>query len=108
MPIAVSMTEVVAGNALRRAFQDAVTTGELTISSVQTVVFAFSFVQYRTCRVPELRPGKKSAICFHVRFFFSFKSTSSWSSSGVNLSFGPRGRAAGGGIPSCPTTLGGP
>jgi hypothetical protein len=24
------------------------------------------------------------------------------------LSFGPRGRAAGGGIPSCPTTLGGP
>lgn len=80
----------------------------LTISSVQTVVLALSFVQYRTCRVPELRPGKKSAICFQVRFFFSFRSTSSWSSSGVNFNFGPRGRGAGGGMPCAPTTLGGP
>jgi hypothetical protein len=92
VPFVVSMSEVVAGITQRRAFQDVVTTGELTISSVQTVVFALSFVQYRTCSVPELRPGKKSAICFQVRFFFSFKSTSSWSSSGVNLSLGPRGR----------------
>jgi len=48
---------------------------ELTISSDQTVVFALNFVQYLTCKVPELRPGKKSAICFQVRFFVSFSST---------------------------------
>lgn len=79
-----------------------------TISSVHTVVFALSLVQYRTCNVPELRPGKKSAICFHVRFFVSFNSTSSASSSGVNFNFGPLGRGAGVGIPGWPTTLGGP
>ena len=48
----------------------------LTVSSVQITVFALSFVQYRTCKVPLVLPGKKSAICFHVRFLFSFNSTS--------------------------------
>lgn len=50
---------------------------QLTVSSVQFVVLAFSLVQYRTCNVPEERPGKKSAICFHVRFLFSFSSIKS-------------------------------
>jgi hypothetical protein len=80
---------------------------DLTVSSVQTTSFAFSFVQYRTCSVPLVRPGKKSAICFQVRFLCSFSSTSNASSSGENLSFGPRGRGAGSGIPGYPTTLGG-
>jgi len=75
-----------------------------TISSVQVVVFALSLVQYLTCSVPELRPGKKSAICFHVRFFVSLSSTNKASSSAVNLSFGPFGLAAGDGIPGWPTT----
>jgi hypothetical protein len=35
----------VAGTAQRRTFQDPVTGNKLTISSVQTVVFALSFVQ---------------------------------------------------------------
>lgn len=81
---------------------------KLTVSSDHCVVFAFSLVQYRTWRVPLDRPGKKSAICFHVKLLFSFRSIKSWSSSGVNLSFGPLGRGAGGGIPICPTTLGAP
>lgn len=72
--------------------------GILTVSSVHWVVLAFSLVQYLTCKVPEDRPGKNSAICFQVNALFSFKSTRSWSSSGVNLSFGPRGLGAGGGI----------
>lgn len=55
-------------------------------------------MQYLTCKVPEDRPGKNSAICFQVNALFSFKSTRSWSSSGVNLSFGPRGLGAGCGI----------
>lgn len=69
-----------------------------TVSSVHCVVFAFSLVQYRTCSVPLDRPGKNSAICFQVRLLFSLRSTSSVSSSGVNLSFGARGRGAGDGI----------
>lgn len=80
----------------------------LTASSVHTVAFALSFVQYRTCKVPLVRPGKKSAICFHVRFLFSFSSMSKLSSVGVNFSFGPRGRGAGDGMPGCPTTLSAP
>lgn len=80
----------------------------LTMSSVHTIVLALSLVQYRTCSVPELRPGKKSAICFHVKFFVSFSSTSRASSSGVNFSFGPLGLAAGSGMPGWPTTEGGP
>ena len=70
-----------------------------TISSVHTVVFALSLVQYLTCNVPELLPGKKSAICFQVRSFVSLSSTKSASSSGVNFSLGPFGRGAGSGIP---------
>lgn len=49
----------------------------LTISSFHSFVLALSLVQYRTCNVPDDRPGKKSAICFHVRFFCSFSSMSS-------------------------------
>lgn len=82
--------------------------GQLTISAFHCLVFAFSFVQYRTCKVPEDRPGKKSAICFQVRFFFSFSSMRSWSSSVVNFNLGPLGRGAGSGMPVCPTTLGAP
>lgn len=80
----------------------------LTISSFHRVVFALSLVQYLTCNVPALRPGKNSAICFHVKFLDSFSLTSSASSSRVNLSFGPFGLGAGSGIPSFPTILGGP
>jgi hypothetical protein len=76
----------------------------LTRGSVHEISFAFNLVQYRTCKVPELRPGKKSAICFHDRSFVSFKSTSKASSSGVNLGFGPAGLAAGFGMPGFPTT----
>jgi hypothetical protein len=75
-----------------------------TLSSVQIIAVALSLVQYRTCSVPELRPGKKSAICFHVKFFVSFSSTSKASSPGKNLTFEPLGFAAGSGIPGCPTT----
>lgn len=74
----------------------------LTVSSVHCVVFAFSLVQYRTCSVPDDRPGKYSAICFQVRALFSFRSTNKESSSGVNFNFGPRGRGAGDGIPPSP------
>lgn len=79
-----------------------------SVSSVHCVVFAFSLVQYRTCKVPLDLPGKKSAICFHVKLLFSFRSTRSVSSSCVNFNFGPRGCSAGAGIPGCPTTLGAP
>jgi hypothetical protein len=76
----------------------------LTMSSVQTVDLAFNLVQYRTCSVPELRPGKKFSICFHVNSFVSFSSRSKVSSAGVNLCFGPLGLGAGWGMPGCPTT----
>jgi hypothetical protein len=69
-----------------------------TVSSVHCVVLALSFVQYRTCSVPEDLPGKNSAICFHVKDLFSLRSTNSVSSSGVNFSLGPLGRGAGDGI----------
>jgi len=78
----------------------------LTVSSVHCVVLALSFVQYRTCSVPDERPGKNSAICFQVRDLFSLRSTRRASSSGVNFSLGPRGLGAGGGMPGWPTTLG--
>ena len=74
----------------------------LTVSSVHCVVLAFSFVQYRTCRVPDDRPGKYSAICFQVSALPSLRSTSFASSSGVNFSFGPLGLGAGDGICCCP------
>jgi hypothetical protein len=70
-----------------------------TLSPVQTIAVALSLVQYRTCSVPELRPGKKSAICVHVKFFVSFSSTSKASSPGENLTLGPLGFAAGSGMP---------
>jgi hypothetical protein len=76
----------------------------LTMSSVQTVDLAFNLVQYRTCSVPELLPGKKLSICFHINPFVSFSSRSKVSSAGVNLCFGPLGFLAGGGMPGCPTT----
>jgi hypothetical protein len=75
-----------------------------TMVSLKIVSLAFNLVQYRICSVPELRPGKKSAICFHVKFFVSFSSTSKASSSGENLSFGPLGLMAGSGMPGSPTT----
>lgn len=78
-----------------------------TISPVQTLDLAFNLVQYRTCSVPELRPGKKLSICLHIKFFVSFSSTSKASSSGVNFSFEPLGFNAGCGMPGCPTTHGG-
>jgi hypothetical protein len=78
------------------------------MSSVQTIRLAFNLVQYRTCNAPELRPGKKSAICLHVEFFISFSLTSKTSSSGENWIFGPLGLAAGSGMPGCPTTDDGP
>lgn len=78
----------------------------LTVSSVHCVVLALSFVQYLTCRVPDDRPGKYSAICFQVSALPSFRSTSFASSSGVNFSFGPRGRGAGDGIPWTPPVEG--
>ncbi len=59
-----------------------------TSSSVHAPPFAFSFVQYRTCSVPLLLPGKNSAICFHVISCCSFSSDSSASSSSVNLALG--------------------
>ncbi|KAL8831894.1 MAG: hypothetical protein Q9191_000607 [Dirinaria sp. TL-2023a] len=51
------------------------------MSSVQAVPFAFNFVQYLTCSVPLLLPGKNSEIRFQVMSCFSFKSTRSASSS---------------------------
>lgn len=68
-----------------------------TSSSVHAPPFALSFVQYRTCSVPLLLPGKNSAICFQVISCCSFSSVSSASSSSVNLVFGPEcGRGWGG------------
>jgi hypothetical protein len=55
--------------------------------------------------MPELRLGKtKSAMCFHVRSFVSFESTSKGSSSGVNLGFRPADLDAIFGMPGFPTT----
>lgn len=67
-----------------------------TSSPVHAPPFAFSFVQYRTCSVPLLLPGKNAAICFHVMSCCSLSSDSRASSSSVNLALGPeRGRGWG-------------
>lgn len=73
--------------------------GKRTISSGHKTSFTFNLVQYRTCSVPLVRPGKNSAICFHVRPLASFNSTNRRSSAGVNLFFGPFGFGAGAGKP---------
>ena len=70
---------------------------QLTNSSVHSTSLTLSFVQYLTCSVPLLLPGKNSEIRFQVMSCFSFSSISSASSSSVNFAFGPEcGRGRGG------------